>query len=182
MSDIAAIRKEFAGRVVFRPSVSKLASCLRFMMAASNPARGAADHDLGLALLLAEQRHLSDFGRPVTGCVYVMKNGMPAPSTIDEATVRVTEEEVPGVPDTLEGASVDLEIVFSNLSRSDMEYMRVGLDLVTADKSAALSRAESFMIDGRSDYALMVEDEDPETLRYKLEDLADWGRYFHLGR
>jgi hypothetical protein len=182
MSSEAEIRSEFAGRITFRPSFSKLASCLRFMMTASNPVRTSGDPELGLALLLAEQQHLSDYGRPVTGCEYAMQDGIPATVTIDEAIERVAVEEVAGVPATIDDVDLDLEVIFSNLSRSDMDYMSDALKLVETDRNAALVRGEAFMIEGRADYALMVEEENLEKLRYKLEDLAAWGRYFHLGR
>ena len=59
----------------------------------------------------------------------------------------------------------------------------VWIDICAPDGiETALSRAEAFMIDGRADYALMIEEDDQEKLRRKLEDLVDWGRYLHLGR
>jgi hypothetical protein len=177
MSDTAAIRKEFLGRIVFRPSDRKLSSCMRFLRIAWPD--GSPD-DLRLALLIAEGSHMSTYGRPVTGCQYLLSDGTFSHSieaVEAEDAVEEGEERIHPIDD------IDaMEDMFPDLSGSDIEYMRKASSLCASDRSAADAIASGWVHDGNADYALMVEEDNPEILHHKLEDLAFWGRYFYLGK
>lgn len=178
MSDSAAVRKEFLGRIVFRPSTGKLASCMRFIRIAWPD--GSPD-DLRLALLIAEGSHISVYGRPVTGCQYLLSDGAFSHVGIaDDADMPSRED---GAELVVPIDDIDaMEEAFPNLSGSDIEHMTRAVMRCATDSGAAMTAASAWLHDGRADYALMVEEEDPERLRHKLEDLSFWGRYFYFGK
>lgn len=178
MSDATVIRTEFLGRITFRPSARKLESCMRFLrMAWPEGTPG----DLRLALLIAEGEHISTYGRPVTGCQYVLSDG---------AFLHPVLADGAGIPSADQAAEVILPIddvdaveeAFPNLSGSDIEHMYRAAMVCAADRAAAMTAASAWLHEGSADYALMLEDEDPERLRHKLEDLSFWGRYIYLGK
>jgi hypothetical protein len=137
--------------------------------------------DLRLALLIAESSHMSAYGRPVTGCQYRLSDGaFSASGLADDAEIPSGED---GSEQLLPIGDIDaMEEAFPNLSGSDIEHMTQAAKRCAADRIAAMAAASRWLHEGRADYALMVEENDPERLRYKLEDLASWGRYFYLGK
>ncbi len=178
MSDATVIRTEFLGRITFRPSTRKLESCMRFLRMAWPD--GTRD-DLRLALLIAEGSHMSAYGRPVTGCQYLLSNGAFSHSGL------ANDDDIPSAGDAAELAlpinDIDaLEEAFPNLSGSDIEHMTRAAMLCATDRGAAMAAASAWLHAGRADYALMLEEENPERLRHKLEDLSCWGRYFYFGK
>lgn len=178
MTDMAAIRTEFLGRINFRPSLSKLESCMKFLRAAWP--YGTAD-DIRLALLVAEQSHMSVYGRPVTGCQYLVSDG------IVVLAGSVTNETIPAKNDGTEAAlpvhDIDaMEDAFPNLSGSDLQHMTRAVTRCTSDRPAIMEEIRSWIHEGKADYALMVAEDDAERLLCKLDDLSSWGKYFYLGK
>jgi hypothetical protein len=175
MTNLLAIRQAYLGKIIFRPSNMKLAACLTYMKSI------AQDHedDFGLALLLAEASHLSDYGRPVTGSVYRLIDDSFVPDNLTQANKVdpyrnfIVPKDVPD--DELSG-------LFPDLSLSDIRYVRTALASCTSDRNEMVARAKSWLHNGQADYALMVEEDDAKLLEAKLSDLAAWGQHFALGR
>jgi hypothetical protein len=139
----------------------------------------ASQDDLRLALLIAEGSHMSIYGRPVTGCQYLLSDGAFLHSGVTDGAEVPAEVEARVLPfDDIDA----LEDIFPDLSGSDMEHMKKAWDFCLADRSAAEARAGEWVHDGRADYALMVVEDKPEILHHKLEDLAFWGQYFYFGK
>jgi hypothetical protein len=178
MSDATAIRKEFLGRIAFRPSARKLDSCMRFLRMAW-PHGSAAD--LRLALLIAEGSHVSAYGRPVTGCQYLLSDGVVSLSGQGEGPDISSSNDDPELTHRIHDIDA-MEEAFPNLSGSDIEHMTRAAMRCAADRDGVMAAADAWLHDGRVDYALMVEEADAERLQHKLEDLSAWGRYFYLGK
>lgn len=178
MSEATGIRTEFLGRITFRPSVGKLDSCMRFLRMAWPD--GSLD-DRCLALLIAERSHMSTYGRPVTGCQYLLSDGTFSHSGLADDADIPSGDDAPELALPIDDIDA-MEEAFPNLSGSDIEHMTQAAMRCANDRGAAMATASAWLHEGRSDYALMLDEDDPELLRHKLEDLAFWGRYFYFGK
>ncbi|MNU29017.1 hypothetical protein D3C71_174640 [compost metagenome] len=178
MSDADVTRAEFLGRISFRPSAKKLGSCLRFLRLASP---GVSHEDLQLALLLAEGSHISAYGRPVAGCQYILSEGAFLLSGQADVAEMISREDTAGAAFFIDDIDA-MEEVFPNLSGSDIEHMTQAAMLCATDRDAGMAMARAWLHEGMADYALMLEDDDVERLRSKLEDLSFWGKYIYLGK
>jgi hypothetical protein len=137
--------------------------------------------DLRLALLIAEGTHISTYGRPVTGCQYLLSNGAFLHSGLADDVGTPFAEEAAEIEIPIDDVDA-MEETFPNLSGSDIEHMTRAARFCAADRAAAMTAASAWLHEGSADYALMLEDEDSERLRHKLEDLSFWGRYIYLGK
>ncbi|NTF17760.1 hypothetical protein G6L37_05055 [Agrobacterium rubi] len=185
MTDGSAMRSQFLGRIRFRPSVRKLANCLLFLRATNRGSEALSRSAIGSVLLLAEGTHLSKYGRPVTGCDYDVSTGYPLPTIIGDAELRIAGMEPIGSVDVgplVDGIVPEVhEETFPELSRSDMGDLWIAAVKWREAPDEASTLIASMIHDGRADYALMLEEGDAEVLFEKLQDLAGWSKYFHLG-
>lgn len=184
----ADIRAGFVGKIVFRPSPAKLAACLVFLRHLSREKPEIALLDQGAVLLLAEASHLSQYGRPVTGCRYERIDEVWIPELSFEASAfelkAVTEGRItlPVVSFPDDGRlPEEFEIAFPDLSGSDMDHLVAAANILLGSRTEAMESIEAMLHRGAPDYALMLTESDGQRLRRKLEDMASWSQYVYLG-
>lgn len=186
------VRNRFIGRIRFSPSKEKLSTCLSFMQGViiANPEYLSLDK--GAALILAEASHLSAYGRPVTGCSYIHADGRWHPDLLlgdsGEEILHKSLEHQPATDARHHSISSGSQLpdnigeLFPDISISDTEHLLKAMELTQCNPAAARDRIAGMMHEGKPDYALMLEDDDPVMLLRKLEDLSDICRYIYLGR
>lgn len=178
MDDLAGIRKPFEGKIAFTFSPAKTAACLEWV-GGFLPA-GTLVQDAMLALLVAERSHLNDYGRPIFGATYRLCGDEVTSNDISTVLARPAADARWSLQDGRILAPDSPDVPW-DMSPSDAEHINEALHLVARSRTEALAIAQRSCIDGMVDYSLMLDDESDVMLRMKLENLVDWGRYFHLG-